>query len=134
MYKVDVRPPRSSNWYSEGIPPQDQLPFNKFVKKLLVMEHVPCCSQCGTQRLKTHPLWMVNKKLCMYCLSDNLISDQVLARKYGIKLDTVINPFLVDMVEDDGFPMTLAGYVQDKVYYFSLRVTLTVFVYFIVHN
>jgi hypothetical protein len=76
---VDVRPPRSSNWYLEedGIAKEDQLPFNKFVKKLLVMEHVPYCSQCGTQRQKTHPLWMVNKKLCTYCLADNLISDQV---------------------------------------------------------
>ncbi len=120
--KVDVRPPKKSQWWLDGIPEQDKLPFNKFVKKLLVMEHVPFCSQCGSSRYKVQPIWLVNKKLCMACLSGNLISDQVLAKRYGLKLDMVVNDYLVDSTEDEGYPMNLAGYVQDRVYYFQLQV------------
>jgi hypothetical protein len=54
----------------------------------------------------------------------------VLAKKYGVKLSSEINSFLVDIVEDEGYPMTLAGYVQDRVYYFSMRVTLFIGVFF----
>lgn len=125
--KVDVRPSRNSGWFVDGIPQDDILPFNKFVKKLVVMEHNPMCSACGTLRMKLHPVWMANQKLCKYCLADNLISDQVLAQKYGLKLDTEVNEYMHQGTweeEDMDHPMIFSGAVQDKVYYFSLQVPL----------
>lgn len=64
----------------------DKSQFNSIARKVIALQHMPCCGMCGQTRRKTDPVWALGMRVCSNCWRGNLISNLVLLGKYGIKL------------------------------------------------
>ena len=60
--------------------------FNAFTRKLIALTYVKRCGLCGQTRRGTDPVWALNARVCSNCWRGNLISNQTLYHRYGVRL------------------------------------------------
>jgi hypothetical protein len=53
-------------------------------KRVVILQHSPCCGLCGTRRHATTPFWSLGMRLCKFCLQENLVSNNVLHDRFWV--------------------------------------------------
>lgn len=75
--------PRKGWQHDQGL---DKASFNTAARRIIALDKVPCCGMCGQTRRRTEPVWALRMRLCQNCLRGNLISNQAITSKYGVRL------------------------------------------------
>ena len=53
-------------------------------KKVARLQSLQRCGMCGTTSHPTQPFWTLGRRVCRYCMQENLVSHTVLAERYWV--------------------------------------------------